>query len=283
MKREKTFEELLLTLKTVGTREEQQFRRAMEALRSVDDWEATVDGAMEAVERLCADPLLFSASRARVPGRGAAALMEALRYRSIGGDARYAFEGAASAVALRRLALARTAMAAFRTDEVARRAAARFSGLAPEPPVGAAGTTTLRVVPANEKRRFEADDTFLKVLPWLRVLASNPALGAEGASVVHPPKDLARGDDAKTLQALGLWPSATLSLEPPAAALPPPPPPRRPASLPAGKPKPSDLFKRVKRRFDGAKEAAPRRTDAEKRALAAEARLAAQAPAPAAA
>ena len=48
MKKEKTFEELLLTLKTVGTREEQQFRRAMEALRSVDDWEATVDGAMEA-------------------------------------------------------------------------------------------------------------------------------------------------------------------------------------------------------------------------------------------
>ena len=53
-------------------------------------------------------------------------------------------------------------------------------------------------------------------------------------------RELTPDDLKRTLQALGLWPSATLKLR--GDAVPPPPPPPRPSN----KPKPSDIFRKVK-------------------------------------
>merc|ERR1719181_1592015 len=79
-----SFEQTMLTLKTVGTAQEMQFRQATDALRACDDYEATLSAAQLALHRLCADPLLFASTRASVPGAGAAKLMAALGYRSAG-------------------------------------------------------------------------------------------------------------------------------------------------------------------------------------------------------
>ena len=134
-----SFEQTMLTLKTVGTAQEMQFRQATDALRACDDYEATLSAAQLALHRLCADPLLFASTRASVPGAGAAKLMAALGYRSAGG-AHFVFEGAKSPVVLRRLALATKALDAFRADERARRATAKFAALPAEPSPGASGT-----------------------------------------------------------------------------------------------------------------------------------------------
>lgn len=249
-----SFEQTMLTLKTVGTAQEMQFRQATDALRACDDYEATLSAAQLALHRLCADPLLFASTRASVPGAGAAKLMAALGYRSADG-AHFVFEGAKSPVVLRRLALATKALDAYRADERARRATAKFAALPAEPSPGASGTTTLRVMPANERRRYEADDTFAKALAWIRVVVDDPDLGCDQVTVEFPKKRLTADDGGRTLQALGLWPSATLRVGgEPAPPLPPPPP--RGLRL-GGKPKPSDLFRRVKSRFDAAPAPAP--------------------------
>ena len=110
-------------------------------------------------------------------------------------------------------------------------------------------------MPANERRRYEADDTFAKALAWIRVVVDDPDLGCDQVAVEFPKKRLAEDDGGRTLQALGLWPSATLRVGAEPAPLLPPPPPR--GLRLGGKPKPSDLFRRVKSRFDAAPAPAP--------------------------
>ena len=61
----------------------------------------------------------------------------------------------------------------------------------------------------------------------------------EDVALVHPRRELTPDDLKRTLQALGLWPSATLKLR--GDAVLPSPPPR-----PSNKPKPSDIFKKIK-------------------------------------
>ena len=73
---------------------------------------------------------------------------------------------------------------------------------------------------------------------WLRA-ASERNVGVEDVALVHPRRELTSEDLKRTLQGLGLWPSATLKLR--GDAPPPPPPPR-----PSNKPKPSDIFRKVK-------------------------------------
>ena len=85
---------------------------------------------------------------------------------------------------------------------------------------------------------YEADDVLEKVMGWLRA-ASERNVAVEDFALVHPRRELTPDDLKRTLQGLGLWPSATLKLR--GDAVPPPPPPR-----PSNKPKPSDIFKKIK-------------------------------------
>ena len=110
-----------------------------------------------------------------------------------------------------------------------------------------AGTTTITFLPGPKRRRYDSDDTFDRVLQWLRVCAANPGAALADVDLVHPRRALAAGDDRKTLQGLGLWPSATVRVKNPNA--PPPPPPTDKRSVRANKPKPSDLFRAVNNRF----------------------------------
>ena len=110
----------------------------------------------------------------------------------------------------------------------------------PEPPLGVSGTTTLTLLSAStppQRRRYEADDVLEKVMGWLRA-ASERSVSVEDVALVHPRRELTPEDLKRTLQGLGLWPSATLKLRGDAS---PPPPPR-----PSNKPKPSDIFKKIK-------------------------------------
>ena len=101
-----------------------------------------------------------------------------------------------------------------------------------------------------QRRRYEADDVLEKVMGWLRA-ASERSVSFEDVALVHPRRELTPEDLKRTLQGLGLWPSATLRLR--GDAPPPPPPPR-----PSNKPKPSDIFKKVR--------AARKRAEREERA-----------------
>ena len=62
-----------------------------------------------------------------------------------------------------------------------------------------------------------------KVMGWLRA-ASERNVGVEDVALVHPRRELTPEDLKRTLQGLGLWPSATLKLR--GDAPPPPPPPQ---------------------------------------------------------
>lgn len=247
MRKPTSYQQTLERLKTVGTREHATFEKAVSALKQHDDYATTVSGARAALDQLVSDPDLFSSRRASCAGGGAPLLMSSLSFQPLVGS-RYEYVGLRTPVALRRLELASQALQSFANEEPARRAAARFDGLPPEPPLGAAGTTTLLLLPSRDRRRYAADDPLAKVVPWVRVAGASPTATAEDIELVHPPAEepLCAGDERKTLQALGLWPSATLRLR--GTNTPPPPPPRAKAAV--KKPKPSDLFKRVKNRFD---------------------------------
>jgi len=141
---------------------------------------------------------------------------------------------------LRRLALASASLEAALREEPTRRAAQRFDHLPPEPPLGVSGTTTLTLLSGStppQRRRYDADDVLAKVMGWLRA-ASERNVGVEDLALVHPRRELTPDDLKRTLQGLGLWPSATLRLR---GDAPPPPPP-----CPTNKPKPSDIFKKVR-------------------------------------
>ena len=107
--------------------------------------------------------------------------------------------------------------------------------------MGASGTTTLTLLSGStppQRRRYDADDVLEKVMGWLRA-ASERNIAVEDVALVHPRRELTPDDLKRTLQALGLWPSATLKLR--GDAMPPLSPPR-----PTNKPKPSDIFKKIK-------------------------------------
>ena len=171
----------------------------------------------------------------------------------ISAPGRFEFRGATAPVVLRRLALASASLEAALREEPTRRAAQRFDHLPPEPPIGVSGTTTLTLLSAStlpQRRRYESDDVLEKVMGWLRA-ASERSVSVEDVALVHPRRELTPEDLKRTLQGLGLWPSATLKLRDDA---PPPPPPPRPLN----KPKPSDIFKKVR--------AARKRAEREERA-----------------
>mmetsp|Transcript_16089 Transcript_16089/g.48322 ORF Transcript_16089/g.48322 Transcript_16089/m.48322 type:complete len:273 (+) Transcript_16089:237-1055(+) len=256
MRKPTTYQQTLDRLKTVGTRELAVFERAVASLKDRDDYASTVTDARAALDTLVLDPDLFSSRRASCGGGGAPLLMAAVGFKPLIND-RYEYVGERTPVALRRLALASAALESFAREEPGRRAAARFADLPPEPPVGAAGTTTLTLLPCRDRRRFAADDPFAKAMPWVRAAAAAPAAAPEDVELVHPTSS-EPVDERKTLQALGLWPSATLRLR---GTAPPPPPPR--AASKVKKPKPSDLFKQVK----AARKAAERRDATDRRDL----------------
>jgi len=247
MRKPSSYQQTLDRLKTVGSREHATFESAVASLRGRDDYAETVADARAALDALVSDPDLFSSRRASCGGGGASLLMGALGFRPLVGT-RYEYVGLRTPVTLRRLELASKALASFADEEPARRAAARFDGLPPEPPLGAAGTTTLLLLPSRDRRRYAADDPLAKVVPWVRVAGQAPGASAVDLELVHPPsaEALCAADERKTLQALGLWPSATLRLRGADAPAPAP----APAKATVKKPKPSDLFKRVKNRFD---------------------------------
>ena len=97
--------------------------------------------------------------------------------------------------------------------------------------------TLLSASTSPQRRRYESDDILEKVMGWLRAAAERP-VKIEDVALVHPRRELTPEDLKRTLQGLGLWPSATLRLR--GDAPPPPPPP------PSNKPKPSDIFKKIK-------------------------------------
>mmetsp|Transcript_20500 Transcript_20500/g.61109 ORF Transcript_20500/g.61109 Transcript_20500/m.61109 type:complete len:251 (-) Transcript_20500:49-801(-) len=244
----KPYAATLERLKTVGSAEHVRFTKAVAELKDADDYQATLSAATAALRKLVDDPDLFSARRAVVAGSRAPSLMAALGYAAT--DAvpdKYEFAGARTPVALRRLALAANALDAFAAEEPARRAKKALEALPPEPVVGAAGTTTITFLPGPKRRRYDADDTFDRVMQWLRVAAAHPNASLADVDLVHPRRELAAGDGARTLQALDLWPSATVRVRNPNA--PPPPPPTNKLSVRANKPKPSDLFRAVNNRF----------------------------------
>lgn len=243
-----SYEATLTALRVQGTREEKNLRTACEALRTSDDYEATLRSAIAALDRLVADPHLFASSRAVVAGAGADALMASLGY-AFAAPTVFAYRGERTPVALRRLTLAARALAAFRDEEAARRASAALRALAPEPEVGAAGTTVLKLLPGAARRRFASDDDFAKALPWVRAVAAVADLSIDGIECAHPARAFVVGDERKTLMALGLWPSATLRLKAGPADAPPPPPP---TAFAANKPKPSELIRRARRGFSTA-------------------------------
>ena len=257
MRRPTTYEQTLERLKTQGTREQECFSRAVTALRgkgTAAEFSATITDARAAIDKLVQDPELFTSRRAAVAGDDATSLMAALGYAPLEGlPGRYEFRAATTPVVLRRLALASHALDAALREEPTRRAAQRFDHLPPEPPLGVSGTTTLTLLSAStppQRRRYEADDVLEKVMGWLRA-ASERSVSVEDVALVHPRRDLTPEDLKRTLQGLGLWPSATLRLR--GDAPPPPPPPR-----PSNKPKPSDIFKKVR--------AARKRAEREERA-----------------
>ena len=244
MRRQTTYEQTLERLKTQGTREQECFSRAVTALRgkgTAAEFSATITDARAAIDKLVQDPELFTSRRAAVAG-DATSLMGALGYAPLEGlPGRYEFRTATTPVVLRRLALASKALEAALREEPTRRAAQRFDHLPPEPALGASGTTTLTLLSGStppQRRRYYADDVLEKVMGWLRA-ASERNVGVEYLALVHPRRELTPDDLKRTLQALGLWPSATLKLR--GDDVPPPPPPR-----PSNKPKPSDIFRKVK-------------------------------------
>ena len=255
MRRPTTYEQTLERLKTQGTREQECFSRAVTALRgkgTAAEFSATITDARAAIDKLVQDPELFTSRRAAVAG-DATSLMAALGYAPLEGlPGRYEFRTATTPVVLRRLALASASLQAALREEPTRRAAQRFDHLPPEPPLGVSGTTTLTLLSGStppQRRRYEADDVLEKVMGWLRA-ASERSVGIEDVALVHPRRELTPDDLKRTLQGLGLWPSATLKLRGDDA---PPPPPR-----PSNKPKPSDIFKKVR--------AARKRAEREERA-----------------
>lgn len=247
-----TYQQTLERLKTQGTREQQQFSHAIAVLRggTAASFSGTITDARAAIDKLVQDPTLFSSRRAAVAGE-ATSLMAALGNAPLEGlPGRYEFRASRTPVVLRRLALASSALDAALREEPTRRAAQRFDQLPPEPTLGASGTTTLTLLSGSTplRRRYDADDVLEKVMGWLRAAAERP-VGVEDVALVHPRRELTPDDLKRTLQALGLWPSATLKLR----GIDPPPPPRQPST----KPKPSDIFKKIK--------AARRKAEAEER------------------
>jgi hypothetical protein len=245
MRRPTTYEQTLERLKTQGTREQECFSRAVAALRgkgTAEEFSATITDARAAIDKLVQDPELFTSRRAAVAGADATSLMAALGYAPLEGlPGRFEFRGATTPVVLRRLALASASLEAALREEPTRRAAQRFDHLPPEPPLGVSGTTTLTLLSGStppQRRRYDSDDVLEKVMGWLRA-ASERNVGVEDVALVHPRRELTPEDLKRTLQGLGLWPSATLKLR--GDAPPPPPPPR-----PSNKPKPSDIFKKIK-------------------------------------
>ena len=244
MRRPTTYEQTLERLKTQGTREQECFSRAVTALRgkgTAAEFSATITDARAAIDKLVQDPELFTSRRAAVAG-DATSLMAALGYAPLEGlPGRYEFRGSTTPVVLRRLALASASLEAALREEPTRRAAQRFDHLPPEPALGASGTTTLTLLSGStppQRRRYDSDDVLEKVMGWLRA-ASERSVSVEDVALVHPRRELTPDDLKRTLQGLGLWPSATLRLR--GDAPPPPPPPR-----PSNKPKPSDIFKKIK-------------------------------------
>ena len=161
-----------------------------------------------------------------------------------------------------------------RSDDARRAAAAAFQAVK-EPNFGGAGVATLTFRDGAGQtfatRRFDGDDTLDRVIRFLATCDLGvPRVGWRVATDTTPPSfwcdgwaltdattganAISEADVAKTLQALGLWPSAVLKVEDLAAPPPPPPPPAPTAARPGAgrtvgpKPKPSDLFRRVEAR-----------------------------------
>ena len=88
-------------MRTVGTQEEFLFRQALEALRSCETFEETLDDAVAAIDRLVADPHLFSSSRAICRGAGGPALLGSLGFAATGDGGRVSYQGQRTPIALR--------------------------------------------------------------------------------------------------------------------------------------------------------------------------------------
>ena len=153
-------------------------------------------------------------------------------------------------------------------------------------PVG--GATITFVLPGNHRvpRRFDGDDCFEKLIRFLATVDSSKTppdflegktwrilVDRLGAPVWWCDAWTFATDDltfepkhaSSTLNALGLWPSATIRVTSASAAnvMPPPPPPAVPVTSSSSgggyrlgggpsKPKPSDLFQKVETRFQNA-------------------------------
>lgn len=173
-------------------------------------------------------------------------------------------------------AAADEAEAAQAAQAAAASKARHLAATPPEPEVGAAGTTTLRfILPDGPPvtRRFYADHTFGQVQSYMRALLPESRGRAvnvtDVVSACDESHNLGDAQAQRTLQALGLWPSARLACLPGDASAPPPdaaatlkrPLPAAPAAGKSSrKPKPSEIFKQMRGRFEpqGAVAAAPR-------------------------
>jgi len=224
----------LARLMLVNTARARQFE---EGLNECDEDEATVRRVVDALERVIATPQLALQPSFRAP-KSAETLLLALGFRSPGADGLFAYDGPKTPATLEELKIAVDALESFskRTKTP--------THVKPEPAVGQSGTTTVLLVVDGvaHRRRFSADDLLEDVTAWARTIARGGTLVAT-APASGPLRD---DDKRKTLQALGFWPGVTLKAhnddEKATVA----------KTTKAHKPKPSDLFKAINRRFDDA-------------------------------
>jgi len=233
--RRESYKRTLARLLMANGRRHEQIVRGLKEVEEARE-EAVLEKIIAALERAVEFPELSWQPGFRA-GKGAETLLLALGFKSLRADGIWTFaERLRTPAALEEYKLAIEAMKNFQVVDQ------KFAQLKPEP-TSLCGISRILLVARGQTsiRSFDADGPFSDVLKWAKIVLNQTAF----TLISTAPRRTLRSDDeslhAKTLQSLAFFPGATLELDEPRA-----PPPK----LTTNKPKPSDLFKSIERRFD---------------------------------